>query len=405
MGAGSVSRGDAGLVLERELELTRIEALVAELAGGEGQLMALEGSGGIGKTTLLVQARDRARSAGVRVLNAQASELERDFAFGLARQWLEPVLRTAATDERERLLSGAAALAAPVLLDAPGQPAGPGSPREPGASERVLHGLYWLIATVAESVPVLLVVDDAQWADEPSLRLLNFLATRLEGVGVSLLLACRPPELHEPGMLLARLLSDPRCTLIRPRPLTEAGAAAILGGLLGAEPERRFLAACQQATGGNPFYLRQVAAALDREEIAPTDEHAGRLARLSPPDLSRAILTRLSPAARTVAQALAVLDGPSEPSLVAAVAGTAPGEAAAAVAELARGGLIADRRPLRFVHAIVQNALLSSLAASNRAALHARRPPSFEPPEPDLSGSRCTCSRASPARTRRPTRR
>jgi DNA-binding CsgD family transcriptional regulator/tetratricopeptide (TPR) repeat protein len=199
----------------------------------------------------------------------------------------------------------------------------------------------------------------------------NFLLARLEGLPVSLLVACRPPEPYESGLLLARLLADPVCALIRPAPLTAEGVASVIAERLGSAPENRFLAACERATLGNPFYLGQALAALEQEHLEPIDAHAGRVARLNPPDLSRSILTRLSDGARALAQALAVLDGPAEPSLVARVAGVETGAAAAAVAELTRAGLVSQGRPLRFVHAIVQSALLASLTAADRAGLHA----------------------------------
>jgi DNA-binding CsgD family transcriptional regulator len=357
-------------VLERERELEQIDMLVEDLAEGRGQSLAVEGPGGIGKSTLLTHGRKAARAAGVRVLSAQASELEREFAFGVARQWLEPVLRTATGAERKRLLTGAAALAGPVLLDPPRIESAQ-EVSESESAQRALHGLYWLVSAVSERVPLLLVVDDAQWADESSLRLLNFVAARLEGLALSLLVACRPPEPYESGRLLSRLLADPVCTVIRPQPLTAQGVASLIAERLGSAPENDFLTACERATGGNPFYVGQVVTAIEHEELPPTDEHAERVARLNPPDLARAVVTRLSDHGRAMAQALAVLDGPSEPSLVARVAGVEAGDAMAAAAELARGGLIFEGYPLRFVHAIVQSALLASLPTGKRGQLHA----------------------------------
>ena len=58
----------------------------------------------------------------------------------------------------------------------------------------MLHGLYWLAANFASRRPTLLVVDDLHWADEPSLRWLVYLARRLEGLPVLLLIGTRPPE-------------------------------------------------------------------------------------------------------------------------------------------------------------------------------------------------------------------
>jgi predicted ATPase len=144
-----------------------------DASAGSGSLVLFEGPAGIGKTSLLLAARERARGAGMLVLHGRGGELERDDPFGLARQCLEPAVRELEERERERLLTGAAALAAPVVLDVPR--AVPGL--TPGG---VLHGLYWMVSGLSSGRPVLLVVDDVQWADEASLRFLSYLVRRID---------------------------------------------------------------------------------------------------------------------------------------------------------------------------------------------------------------------------------
>ena len=175
--------------------------------------------------------------------------------------------------------------------------------------------------------------------------------------------------------MLARLLADPGCAVMRPQPLSADGAATIIAGRLLRSPEPRFLAACHRATGGNPYFVRQLAAALEHDDVAPTDDHASRVADLSPPDVSRAILTRLSPGARRLAQALAVLDVPSEASTAAAVAGLDADVIMAASAELTRAGVITDERPLQFEHPIVHAALIGSLDDFRPGGVARRRGP------------------------------
>ncbi len=84
----------AGPLLERDAELATLAAMVAAARAGEGQLVAIEGSAGIGKTRLLAEARAAAAEAGLDVLAARAGELEREFAFGVVRQLFEPLLAT-----------------------------------------------------------------------------------------------------------------------------------------------------------------------------------------------------------------------------------------------------------------------------------------------------------------------
>jgi len=79
-------------LLERERELARIEQLADEAIAGRGQAVAIEGPPGVGKTRLLEAGRDYARQAGMQVLTARATELERSFSFGVVRQLFAPAL-------------------------------------------------------------------------------------------------------------------------------------------------------------------------------------------------------------------------------------------------------------------------------------------------------------------------
>src|SRR5215468_10678189 len=150
-------------LLERSAELKRIESALAEARAGRGRFLVIEGPAGIGKTALLAEARAAASQDGMRVLRARGTELERDFAFGVARQLFEPPLAEASQRERVDLLQGAAGVAA-GLIGLPGAPPRdepPPSGIDP--SFAILHGLYWLCANLTAARPLCLVVDDAQW--------------------------------------------------------------------------------------------------------------------------------------------------------------------------------------------------------------------------------------------------
>ena len=175
----------------------------------------IEGPAGIGKTALLAAARTAAADGGMRVLRSRGTELERDFAFGVVRQLFEPALAEASEPERADLLQGAAGVAA-GLLGLPGAPPADGPPASGvDPSFAILHGLYWLCANLAAAGPLCLVVDDAHWADAPSLRYLAFLLTRLEELNVALLVATRPREVGTDAELLATLTTDPSAEVIR----------------------------------------------------------------------------------------------------------------------------------------------------------------------------------------------
>jgi len=102
-------------LLERSAELARIESALAEARAGRGTFVVIEGPAGIGKTALLAVARTAAAEGGMRVLRSRGSELERNFAFGVVRQLVEPPLVEASEVERAELLQGAAGVAAGLL--------------------------------------------------------------------------------------------------------------------------------------------------------------------------------------------------------------------------------------------------------------------------------------------------
>ncbi len=194
------------------------------------------------------------------VLAARGTELETDYPFGVVRQCLEPALRAADRAHREASLAGAAALAAPVLLDTPSDGA--------SASFGVLHGLYWCVANLADQGPVLLVVDDAHWADEPSLRFTAYLARRIESLHATLIVAARPGEPADgtPGFL-AELVAEPSCELLTLSALGEPAVAELLGERAAGPVDAAFASACHQASGGNPFLLAELGRALHEQGV------------------------------------------------------------------------------------------------------------------------------------------
>jgi DNA-binding CsgD family transcriptional regulator len=363
-----------GPLLERDRELEWIGECLLLARQGRGGALVVEGPAGIGKTALLAVARDAAEGEGFRVLRARGAELEREFAFGVVRQLVEPVLAGASEEERSQLLDGPPGVAARLLgLPGLGDVVATAAPIAPDPSFAVLHGLYWLCANLTAQQPLALVVDDAHWADGASLRFLAFLLPRLEELHVVVLLGARPAEAGESRELLAALTMDTATDVITVGPLSTRGVATLVAVALGVEPEPAFAAACWKATGGTPFLVCTLVDALRDEQIAPIAASAAKVQDVATDSLSRWAmlrLVRLGPDAARLARAVAVLER-AELALAARLAGLAPPDAARA-ADLLVGAGVLDAAPLCFAHPLLRGAVYRDMAAVDRAEAHGR---------------------------------
>jgi DNA-binding CsgD family transcriptional regulator len=356
-------------LIERDTELATIDAVIGATRGRD-RLLAVEGPPGIGKTSLVIETKARAQKAGMEVLGARGSELERTFAYGVVRQLFEPFLARLSAEERSELLAGAAALAGPVFD--PAQLAAAPLADAPLAS---LHGLYWLTANVAARRSLLLAVDDLHWCDLPSLRWLAYLLPRMEGLSLVIVVGLRTGEPGEDPGVLTQIVSDPLATVIRPAPLSPDAVARLVREALSRDADDAFCAACRRETGGNPQLVRELVHEVAAEDLAPIEENVGRLRELEFRAGSRAVsarLSRLPPEATRLAQAVAVLGDDSDPRQAAALADLDARAASRAAAALARVDVLRPQPPFGFAHPLIRAAVYESLAPVDRDLGHAR---------------------------------
>jgi DNA-binding CsgD family transcriptional regulator len=340
------------VLLERERELAAVHAVLER-----GGILVVEGGPGIGKTSLLEAAAAQAAEADQLVLRARASELDTGFGFGVVRQLLERWVAECDADERERLFAGPARAARPVV----GGEDAPATVED--TSFAVLHGLYWVLSRIAEERPAILTVDDAHWADEPSLRWLAYLAARLEGLPVALLLALRPGEPGAAHPALAGLRAQSELAV--PAVLSQEAVSRMVRSALGGGAADELCAAVGSSSGGNPFYVREllrtVGPGASPEEVARSEQ-----------DVAERVLVRigrLGDAPLRLAQAVGVLGDGCRLGLAAHLAGLEEREASIAAAELVRLDVLAEPDPFAFIHPIVRRAIDSTLdpAAAGRA--------------------------------------
>ncbi|WBB61305.1 AAA family ATPase [Streptomyces sp. WMMC500] len=366
-------------LIERDHELAVLEAAVTRCRRGAGQLLLIEGGPGMGKSALLAALRRRSEAEGCRVLQARSDESEGGFPYGVVRQLFEGWLASAPPDERCRVFRGPAGPARRLFEYGPQDAPPVGRDAAPSAGDRqhvLLNGLYWMCVHLAERRPLSLLLDDVWWGDAPSLRFLHYLATRLDSRPILLGVTTDPAQKGPRISGAHAVVSLPAAELLRLTPLSVSGVRACLAARLGEETGSVLGDACHQATGGTPFYLRELVdelAAAARPDGGPPP--AALVPGLAPPRVVHGMLRRLrslpAPAVALV-EAMAVLG--TEPGLTYAggVAGIDQGAVAGALGALVDGGLLRPDLPPRFLYPVVRAAIYHSLPATRRNAVHAR---------------------------------
>ncbi len=376
------------LLLDRAEQLGQIEGLIEAAVGGRGALASILGAPGEGKTSLLAAASEIASARGMRVLSARGSHLEATHALGAVRQMLEPPLREGTATAPAAVMVGPAGIGAAALtgggdLDA-AERNGLGM-----SAAHVLHGLYWLLAALADQGPLLLCVDDAHWVDELSLQWLAYLRRRLDGLAVLVLAASRPVCESSPGVLTA-LLGDTNAVTVTVGPLQREAVEALVAQRLGREAADPVLAErCHELTCGNPFALSVLLAEVARRGLDADGIALAEIGRVAPESLTRNVLARLGrlgPRALAAARSLAVLDDSAPVRQVAALGELEPAQAALAVQDLAGEGVARVERTgaVAFAHPLLRSAVYDSMPASARAHLHERAAEALSSERADL---------------------
>jgi len=200
----ALAPGDRDLI-ERGPDLARLQDAIDQARSGEGSLVLVEGLAGIGKTRLIAECSERAGAAGVRVLTARGSELERDFTHASRGSCSSARCSAPRATIATACSRGPAAHAAETVVSDAMTP----QHSAPGDSDfAAMHGLYWLAANLAARRPVMLAIDDGHWVDAASLRFANYLANRLSGLPLMVVLATRPGEPGAEAALLEELANS-----------------------------------------------------------------------------------------------------------------------------------------------------------------------------------------------------
>jgi predicted ATPase len=365
----------------RSAELAGLERALANLADGRPAVVALSGEPGIGKTRLLSELLRRAEERGYLVLSGRAAELEGDLPFGVLVDALDDYLASLGERRLGQLGPEVGAELAQLFPSLSGL-VGEQTPMLQDERYRAHRAVRELLERLAAPKPAVLLLDDLHWSDPASLDLIGALLRRPPQAPVLVGLALRPSQ--APKRLTTALEDAEQVAWferIEVAPLSPEEAAQLLGERV--EGDR--LDALLAESGGNPFYLEQLARPERGRQEAAT-QHQGpeelaveaAVATEVPPAIARAVANEigaLSAPARRLLEAAAVAGDPFEPDIAAAAAATPELDVLVCIDELLLADIVRQTevpRRFRFRHPLLRRAVYEAAPGGWRLAAHER---------------------------------
>jgi len=335
----------------RDAELARIRKALNKAMAGTGGCFVVEGAPGIGKSRLLAAATGYATELGMATAAGQATKL--DYVAPLST------------------LLGALRNSSPLVIDNFDQLGDPAVNR------------FWLIDQLGERLeryvsqrPLLITIDNVQWADELTALALRLLAPSLTSSPVLWVLSCRTAPSGSPGRSAVDLLIQEGVERMELMPLDDGAVHALCAALLGTEPDRHLLGLARRSAG-NPFLLEEL---LVRHRLLPAVDGAPRPEGgcVNEADLPAGFvdavqrhLQGLSPDAHRLLEAGAVLGRPFTVHEAAGLWGRRAVELVAAAEEaMQQDALMETGTELAFRHDLIRESVLSAIPSPVRKVLH-----------------------------------
>ncbi len=351
-------------LIGRDQELRQLRGLIDQVVAWRGASMWVEGEPGIGKTALLDAALTETRlaSAACQVYIGLADEFSARFPLRVLLEALQ--VNTFSTDPDRAQIA--------VLLrdDAFADVLAPAD-----LTAALAERLIVLVEQLCADSPVLLILDDMQWADDASLAVWGRLHKLIEQLPLLLVAACRPVPRRPEVAALRRAVTADHAAVIKLVGLSEPSMIQLLAELIGASPGPHLLRHAAEAAG-NPLYLREMTDALNREGLLHTDGKNIELTNTgrAPVSLTDAITGRLGFLTEQTARALqmAALLGPTFSVIdLASITGETPSRLTEVVSQALAAGILCEAGDgLGFRHGLIRQALYDAMPASVRAALH-----------------------------------
>jgi len=341
-------------IVGRDPEMTAVDAFLTT-ARTHYAVLTLEGEAGIGKTTIWLEALRRARAQGARVLATRPNEAEATLSYTALADLFDAV--PDATIGQLPAPQRVAISAALLRAHAPNR----------GIDERALcAAVLSLLRLMTATEPLVVGVDDAQWLDSPSARVLSYAVRRLDAEAIGFVITARMRD--EPGSLRVDRAADPsRHQIILVGALSVAALHELLKLHTGRSLPRPTLVQVARVCGGNPFYALEIAAVLPDRPLQsghlPVPDHLG--------ELVVARVGQLPSATRRALLTAAALSQPTTDLVSAAALGAAQ-----------RAGIVSmERGRIQFSHPLFASAVYGHAGDSERKSLHRRLARSVTEPE------------------------
>ena len=366
-----------GIFVGRDRELEQMREGVDTALAGSGRLQLLVGEPGIGKTRAAEELATYARVSGARVYWGRCREDDGAPAYWPWVQSIRELVREADPVAMGWQMGAGAAEIARLVPDVAERL--DIEPAEGGESEeerfRLFDSVTSFLVAAARDRPMVLVLDDLHWADEPSLLLLKYAASEVGSSGLLILGTYRDVELgrHHP---LARMLSELGGSRIALHGLTIEHVAGYIEMTSGAPPPRGLAEAVHRQTDGNPFFVGEIVRLLTSEGRL-TESQRDSWETEIPQGVREVVgrrLDRLSPTTNKALKVAAAIGREFDAELAFRVAELPPQELMAAADEAIAERLVADLGDecYSFSHALVRDTLYQELSPAQRSRLHER---------------------------------
>jgi tetratricopeptide (TPR) repeat protein len=353
-----------------------IDALCADQSSS-GSLLVVRGEAGFGKTALLAETRRIAEARNCTVWQARGGETLKSVPFNVVRQLLQPALVSLMPEEAREYLGDWYDIAGPAL--------GVTEPGERQADPQgVCDGLVAAVRRLAKREwPLVLLIDDAHWADQETLRWLSAFAERLDDLSVLVVVARRPGEASdESARHLDAIAAFAGHAITNLSALTPEATAGLTRATVGPQADAPFCREVWAVTGGNPYETVELLAKVLDSQLDPIEASAAELRALNRSSRGGGLVARLDglgTEATRFAWAAAILGTGISVELVARLA-TMGRDDAARCAELLRSARIltapdpaasqAGAGDLEFVHPLIASAVYKSIPDGTRTAMH-----------------------------------